>query len=99
MHRRNSSKPPEMATRGNAETVAVQALAFLASRPEDLDRFMALTGLAPETIRENAAKPGFLGGVLDHYLGDERLLIAFATQAGMPPESIAEARRALETGG
>ncbi|MCB1486145.1 MAG: DUF3572 domain-containing protein [Bauldia sp.] len=98
MHRRDSLKPGKIRGRDDAETLAVQALAFLASRPDDLDRFIALTGLAPDTIRDSAARPDFLGGVLDHYLGDERLLIEFANDAGMPPEAIAEARHALDAG-
>jgi hypothetical protein len=79
-----------------AETIAVSALSFLVSRPEDLDRFMALTGLGYDTIRESARDQGFLGGVLDHLLGDETLLTAFAADAGLPPEAIGQARRQLD---
>lgn len=87
---------PKTINHDGAETIAVSALAYLVSRPEDLDRFMALTGLGVDTIRDSAGEPGFLGGVLDHLLGDERLLTAFAVESGLPPEAIGEARRKLD---
>lgn len=87
---------PRTIDRDTAETIAVSALSFLVSRPSDLDRFMALTGLGSDTIRQGAGEPGFLGGVLDHLLTDERLLIEFAAEAGLPPEDVARARHGLE---
>ncbi|MEQ9692293.1 MAG: DUF3572 domain-containing protein [Bauldia litoralis] len=99
MHRRDSSKPAKILDREAAEAVAVAALSFLVSRPEDLSRFFALTGLAIDTIRQTATEPGFLGGVLDFYLGDDRLLTDFAADAGMPPENVAVARHMLDPHG
>ena len=40
-------------------------------------------------------EPGFLGGVLEHMLGDESLLIAFASSAGIDPAAVARARETL----
>ena len=37
----------------------------------------------------------FLAGVLEHMLGDESLLIAFATSAGIDPAEVARARAAM----
>ena len=48
-----------------AETVALQALAWIAADPDRLGRLLAETGLAPEEIRAQAENPAFLGGVLD----------------------------------
>jgi hypothetical protein len=79
-----------------AETLALSVLEFLSARPNDLDRFLALTGIESGTIRQSARQPEFLGGVLDHLLGDERLLMAFAAWADVPPEDIARARYGLE---
>lgn len=81
--------------REQAETLALQALAWLASDPERLGDFMALTGLGPTDLRASAADPQFLAGVLDHLLGDEAALTAFADWAGIPPQDPALARRAL----
>jgi len=78
-----------------AETVAIQALSFLAEEPERLGRFLALTGLAPESLRAAAREPNFLLGVLDHLAGDERLLREFASQQEFAAEVVTKARDLL----
>ncbi len=78
-----------------AETVALQALGFLAADPERLSHFMALSGLDPGVIRASAADPAFLGGLLDHLLADESLLLIFAEEHGLKPDRIAQLRRKL----
>ena len=75
--------------------LAIQALAFIAEEPERLAGFLAMTGIAHERIREAARQPRFLAGVLEHMLGDENLLIAFAESAGIDPAEIGRARHAL----
>ena len=77
------------------DDVAIQALSFLAADPERLERFMALSGLTPETLRAAANGSGFLVAVLEHVLADESLVLAFAANAGLAPERIAAARAAL----
>jgi hypothetical protein len=88
-------KGPATQSREAAEALAIQALSFIAEDPERLDAFLAASGIGPEAIRDAARAPGFLGGVLDHMLADESLLLAFADSAGLDPASIARARRAL----
>jgi hypothetical protein len=78
-----------------AESIAVGALGFLASDPERLDRFLALTGLGPENLRAAAGEPGFFGQVLDHVMSDESLLMAFAANQGEAPETVAAAHGLL----
>ena len=63
--------------------------------PNGSAAFLASTGIAPEDIRAAAREPGFLAGVLEHMLGDESLLIAFAASAGIDPAEVARARGAL----
>ena len=75
--------------------LAIQALAFIAEEADRLDGFLTLTGLERERIREAAREPSFLAGVLEHMLGDERLLIAFSQSAGIDPAEIARASSAL----
>ena len=82
--------PPEA-----AEMLAIQALGFIAEDPERLAGFFASSGIPAEEIRAAAGEPGFLAGVLEHMLGDESLLIAFALSAGIDPADVARARRAL----
>ncbi len=84
-------------SRETAETVAVGALAFLAAQPEALTRFLRLTGLTPQTLREAAGEPGFLAGLLDYFLANEALLMDYARDAGLPPGEIGRARAALDT--
>jgi hypothetical protein len=84
-----------LAGREAAEMLAIQALGFLAEEPERFSAFLSATGMAAEDIRAAADDPTFLQGVLDHMLGDEKLLIGFADFAAIDPADIAKARRAL----
>jgi hypothetical protein len=78
--------------------LAIAALSFLAGETERLERFLALTGLGPQSLRAAAREPSFLLGVLDHVAGDETLLLAFANQNGIDPEDVGRARDALAHG-
>jgi hypothetical protein len=88
-------KPRRSLDRGAAEAIAGAGLGFLASDPRRLDRFLAATGLSPDTIRAAAAEPGFLAAVLDHLAEDEALLVAFAADADLAPEVVMTARTLL----
>jgi hypothetical protein len=79
----------------DAEVTALKALGFLAAEPERLSRFIDLTGLDLEAIRASAGHPAFLGGVLDHLLSDQSLLLIFAEEHGLKPETIGQMRRKL----
>lgn len=78
-----------------AEALAVEALVFIAAEHDRLDRFLALTGLTPGDLRAASSSPGFLSGVLDHLMTDERLLLAFAEERGIDPTTIARAQALL----
>ena len=77
----SSLKTPKL-TKSSAETLAIEALNFLAAEPERLDRFLALSGIGLENLRAAAAEPGFLAAILAHLAADEKLLLAFAAQSG-----------------
>ncbi len=79
----------------DAENVAIQALAFLASDPEKLGRFLAVTGIGPADLRSAAQEPGFLAGVLDHIAEDDASLLEFTQGAGLSPDAVARAREVL----
>ncbi len=83
----------------DAETIAIRALGFLASEPERLGRFLAVTGLGPENLRSAARDPRFLASVLDHVAGDESLLVALAGALSLPPETVAQANLVLNPPG
>jgi Protein of unknown function (DUF3572) len=78
-----------------AQELAIAALGFIAAEPERLGRFLAVTGIGPDSIREAAREPHFLAGVLDHVAGDERLLMAFATETAIDPSDVIPARDTL----
>jgi hypothetical protein len=79
----------------SAAELAVAALTFLAGEEDRLGRFLALTGIAPASLRAAAREPGFLLGVLDHVAADEDLLLAFAKESGIDPGEVLQARDAL----
>jgi hypothetical protein len=78
-----------------AEAMAISALAYVAAEPERLGRFLALSGLGPETLRSAAREPQFLAGILEYLLADEELLVGFAREADIAPEEVGKAREAL----
>jgi len=78
-----------------AETLALKVLAFLAEDGEGLGRFLGLSGIHPQDLRQRADDPLVLAAVLDFLLGDDKLLLEFAQGEGVDPKIIHEARRAL----
>jgi hypothetical protein len=91
--RRRSEKPKER--QAAAEGLAVAALGFIAAERDRLGRFLALSGIGPDSIRAAAREPQFLAGVLDHITSDERLLLAFAAENDIDPEAVMRARDVL----
>jgi hypothetical protein len=90
------TKPPQSASRQDAraaaEGLAIAALGFIAGEPERLGRFLAITGIGPDSIRAAAREPQFLLGVLDHLAADEPLLLAFAAENAIDPGEVIKAR-------
>lgn len=78
-----------------AEALALMALAFLAEDPMRLGRFLSLTGIAPEELRQAADAPPTLAAVLDHLMGDESLLLMFAAEKGIAAERLVAAHGRL----
>jgi len=79
-----------------AEALAVEALTYLASDPERIERFLALSGLSPENLRAAAASPGFLAAVLAHLAQDEGLLLDFTAAKPCDPKLVLMARDCLD---
>lgn len=86
------ARPPSIQ---DAETLALRALGFLAAEPERLEPFLATTGLGPATLRAAASDPGFLSAILDHISGSDSLLLEFAGNLGVSPETVTLARQRL----
>jgi hypothetical protein len=94
-HSPGAGKSTSEARREAATQLAIAALTFLAGETERLERFLALTGLGPQSLRAAAREPSFLLGVLDHVASDESLLLAFANENGIDPQDVGRARDAL----
>ncbi len=78
-----------------AERMGIAALGFLAEDASRLGHFLALTGLGPAELMAEAGSPRMLAAVLEHMLGDEALLLAFAANHGIAPDSVVPAWDAL----
>lgn len=81
-----------------AEALAIEALGFIASDEKLLPRFLALTGIEVRHIRQAAAEPGFLAGVLAFVAAYEPTLLEFAAASGRNPASVRKAMQALPVG-
>ena len=82
----------------HAETLAIQALSWLASDEEILSQFLNMTGAAPGDLRVRAVEPEFLGFVLDFIMRDDKTILGFCTSVGAAPEAILQARATLGGG-
>ena len=78
-----------------AETMALKALTHLAGDPDALLRFLTLSGLTIEDLRERAGDPELLAAVMDFVLADDRISAEFADAENLRPEMLHAIRRAL----
>ena len=78
-------------------TVALRALAWVLSDTARAERFVALTGLAPETLRAIAGQPATHRAVLDYLCAHEPDLLAAAGSLGLDPADLAAARDRLSS--
>jgi hypothetical protein len=78
-----------------SQTIALKALGYLAADQDLLEPFLGSTGLAVGDLRAGAIDSAFLAGVLDYFLQNEALLLAFAASEELAPETIVRARQRL----
>jgi hypothetical protein len=81
-----------------AETLALQALAWILDDQDRAGAILAVTGASPGDLRRGAADPVFLGAVLDFLLADDAHVIAFCTENGLAFDRPLAARAALPGG-
>lgn len=81
-----------------AETVALQALGWLAGQEELFPVFLGATGATAEQVAAAAGKPAFLGAVLDFLLQDDAWIVGFCDRAGLGYTVPMRARAALPGG-
>lgn len=74
----------KMTKPNSAETVALQALAWLAGNEELLPVFQGASGAGADDLRNGATDPAFLGSVLDFVMMDDVWVVAFVTALACP---------------
>jgi Protein of unknown function (DUF3572) len=79
-----------------AETIAAQGLAFLTADPHRLQRFLALTGIAPADLKRRIGASEVLVAALNFLAQDESLLLTFAASQRVAPETVGAARARLD---
>jgi len=76
--------------------LALRALAWTLGETTRADRLLALTGLAPATLRARTSEPAVLSATLCFLENHEPDLIACASALAVKPEALVAARRRLE---
>lgn len=93
MLRDSLTKPA--ASRDRAETVALGGLAFLAAQPEEIERFLRLSGLDVDTLRAKAADPELLRAVMEFILADDARVTGLCQDLDLEPRDLHAALQAL----
>ncbi|WP_168556124.1 MULTISPECIES: DUF3572 family protein [unclassified Novosphingobium] len=79
--------------------MALAALGWVLGDGQRAERFLALSGMTPETLRSGLADPAgqsaVLGGVLDFLMAYEPDLVAAADALDISPQALAAAREKL----
>ena len=94
----SGSVDPMPPTRESAETLALQALGWLAANDDLLPVFLGSTGASEDDLRARTGDPAFLGAVLDFLMMDDAWVMAFCDDHALPYERIMSARAALPGG-
>lgn len=79
----------------DATQLALAALAWVLSEQERAQRFLDLTGLTPEGLREALGASSTHQAVFDFLMAHEPDLVAAARALNVAPEVLASARRDL----
>lgn len=83
----------------SAETLGLQALAWLAGNEDLWPVFLGATGASAEDARTRAGDAEFLGSVMDFLLMDDAWITGFCDAQGLAYDMPMRARAALPGGG
>ena len=78
-----------------AQTLALEALAWVLGQEDLLGSFLSTTGAYPKDLAELASQPLFLGAVLDFVMEEDQRVIAFCSAHNHPLTIVHTARAAL----
>ncbi|MBL9074111.1 DUF3572 domain-containing protein [Tabrizicola sp.] len=81
-----------------AQTLALQALGWIASEDQLFPLFLTATGATLSDLRQKAVDPEFLAAVLDFLMQDDRWVVAFC-DASRQAYTAPQAARAVLPGG
>ncbi len=87
-----------MNRRENAETFALEVLAWVASQDDLLSVFLGSSGMSQSDLRDRAGDGEFLGAVLDFVLMDDAWVLGASEALGRAPEDLLKARATLPGG-
>ena len=79
----------------HAETIALQALAWIASDEELLPQLAGATGASLENAKDRVQDPAFLAGILEFLTMEDRWVRRFCDEHGLPYEAPLQALMAL----
>lgn len=82
----------------SAETIAIQAVAWLAGNDELFPVFLGATGASTDDLRTRIGQPEFLGSVLEFLMMDDAWVIAFCDSTGLAYDHVRVARQTLPGG-
>lgn len=83
----------------SAETIALQALGWLAANDDLFPVFLGASGASAGDVAARAGDAEFLGAVLDFLLMDDAFVMGFCDAAGLAYGLPMQARAALPGGG
>lgn len=81
-----------------SETLAIQALSWIASQDDLMGVFMGSSGLGVDDIRSRASDPELLASVLDFLMMDDQWVIGFCDTQSLPYDAPMRARAELPGG-
>lgn len=79
-----------------AQTIALQALAYLAAEPEEIGRFLQISGLDVDDLRAKAGEPDLLRAVLEYILVDDTRVTGLCQELSLKPTDLHAAKHVLE---
>ena len=81
-----------------AETLALQALAWIVSEDDVLPQFLQASGAAPHEFASRATEAAFQIAVLDFLMNEDAWVVAFCDAARVPYHRVDQARQSLPGG-
>ena len=85
----------ERSTNADPTALVLQALTATLSEPRRAERFLALTGIDADQLRERIGDPGLLSAVIGFLESHEPDLIAVAESIDSTPQALVAAGRSL----